>query len=152
MTVDPILVFAGSGSPRLTRGICDHLGIEPGAGEVLLYGYVSAENAVDHARQRLALGSRQALAAEPVGLVQDVDHADDQDRAEPRAEELPGLLHPGRRSDEIARLEVQHEIGRLRHGHADRGADHHGRNDGLAPIEATGDDDEQRHRDQGHSR
>ncbi len=35
MTGDPILVFGGSGSRRLTRGICDHLGVEPAASEVL---------------------------------------------------------------------------------------------------------------------
>ncbi len=37
MTDDPILVFAGSGSPVLTRNICDHLGVEPGAGDVLRF-------------------------------------------------------------------------------------------------------------------
>jgi ribose-phosphate pyrophosphokinase len=37
MTADRILVFAGSGSPRLTQGICDHLGVEPGAGDVLRF-------------------------------------------------------------------------------------------------------------------
>src|SRR5215472_5850492 len=35
MMDDEILVFAGSGSPRLTGKICDHLGVAPGAGEVL---------------------------------------------------------------------------------------------------------------------
>ena len=34
MVADDILVFGGSGSPRLTRSICSYLGIEPGAGEV----------------------------------------------------------------------------------------------------------------------
>ena len=37
MTADPILVFGGSGSPRLTRSICDHLGVEPAAGDVLQF-------------------------------------------------------------------------------------------------------------------
>jgi ribose-phosphate pyrophosphokinase len=32
-----MLVFSGSASPRLTRKICDYLGIEPGAGEVLRF-------------------------------------------------------------------------------------------------------------------
>src|ERR687883_759704 len=35
MTEEEILVFGGSGSPRLTRNICDYLGIEPGHNEVL---------------------------------------------------------------------------------------------------------------------
>jgi ribose-phosphate pyrophosphokinase len=34
MPADDILVFGGSGSPRLTRRICDYLGIEPARGEV----------------------------------------------------------------------------------------------------------------------
>jgi ribose-phosphate pyrophosphokinase len=34
---DEILVFAGSGSPKLTRRICDHLGVAPAAGEVLRF-------------------------------------------------------------------------------------------------------------------
>jgi ribose-phosphate pyrophosphokinase len=37
MTADPILVFAGSGSRQLTRGICQNLGVEPAAGEVLRF-------------------------------------------------------------------------------------------------------------------
>ncbi|MCZ6783464.1 MAG: ribose-phosphate pyrophosphokinase-like domain-containing protein, partial [Proteobacteria bacterium] len=37
MPADPILVFAGSGSPRLTRGICEYLGVEPAACEVLRF-------------------------------------------------------------------------------------------------------------------
>jgi ribose-phosphate pyrophosphokinase len=37
MDADGILVFGGSGSPRLTRGICDYLGVEPGKGEVLRF-------------------------------------------------------------------------------------------------------------------
>ncbi|MEN8181840.1 MAG: ribose-phosphate pyrophosphokinase [Myxococcota bacterium] len=37
MKADPILVFAGSGSRRLAQGICDLLGLEPGAGEVLRF-------------------------------------------------------------------------------------------------------------------
>jgi len=37
MMDDEILVFAGSGSPRLTGKICDHLGVAPGAGEVLRF-------------------------------------------------------------------------------------------------------------------
>jgi ribose-phosphate pyrophosphokinase len=32
---DDILIFGGSGSPRLTRKICEHLWVEPGAGEVV---------------------------------------------------------------------------------------------------------------------
>ncbi len=35
MTNDPILVFAGSGSRRLTAGICEYLGIEPARNETL---------------------------------------------------------------------------------------------------------------------
>src|SRR5262245_8352864 len=34
---DEILVFAGSGSPRLTRKICDYLAVAPAAGEVLRF-------------------------------------------------------------------------------------------------------------------
>src|ERR687883_321950 len=34
MTEEEILVFGGSGSPRLTRNICDYLGIEPRRNEV----------------------------------------------------------------------------------------------------------------------
>lgn len=34
---DDLLVFGGSGSPRLTAEICRHLGVEPGAGEVLRF-------------------------------------------------------------------------------------------------------------------
>src|SRR5437868_14987464 len=37
MDADGILVFGGSGSPRLTRGICDYLQVEPGKGEVLRF-------------------------------------------------------------------------------------------------------------------
>jgi len=34
---DAILVFGGSGSPKLTAGICAHLGIQPARGEVLRF-------------------------------------------------------------------------------------------------------------------
>ena len=34
---DPILVFGGSGSPRLTQRICEYLGTVPGQGEVLRF-------------------------------------------------------------------------------------------------------------------
>lgn len=34
MTADEMLIFGGSGSPKLTRNICDYLGIQPAAGEV----------------------------------------------------------------------------------------------------------------------
>ena len=37
MTADEILVFGGSGSPRLTRKICDYLHLAPAAGEVLRF-------------------------------------------------------------------------------------------------------------------
>ncbi len=37
MSDDDILVFGGSGSPRLTAAICGYLGIEPGAGETLKF-------------------------------------------------------------------------------------------------------------------
>jgi ribose-phosphate pyrophosphokinase len=37
MTSDAMLVFGGSGSPRLTRRICEHLRVVPGAGEVLRF-------------------------------------------------------------------------------------------------------------------
>jgi ribose-phosphate pyrophosphokinase len=37
MTSDTVLVFGGSGSPRLTRRICEHLQVAPGAGEVLRF-------------------------------------------------------------------------------------------------------------------
>jgi ribose-phosphate pyrophosphokinase len=37
MSDDDILVFGGSGSPRLTSRICDHLGVEPGAGQTLKF-------------------------------------------------------------------------------------------------------------------
>jgi ribose-phosphate pyrophosphokinase len=35
MSADPILVFGGSGSPRLTARICDYLQLEPGQNETL---------------------------------------------------------------------------------------------------------------------
>jgi ribose-phosphate pyrophosphokinase len=34
---DDILIFGGSGSPKLTRKICEHLHVQPGAGEVLRF-------------------------------------------------------------------------------------------------------------------
>ena len=37
MAVDDILVFGGSGSPKLTQAICDHLHVRPGAREVLRF-------------------------------------------------------------------------------------------------------------------
>lgn len=37
MTHSEILIFGGSGSPSLTRRICDYLGVEPGANEVLRF-------------------------------------------------------------------------------------------------------------------
>lgn len=37
MNNDPMMVFAGSGSPRLTRRICEYLGIEPGQNETLRF-------------------------------------------------------------------------------------------------------------------
>jgi ribose-phosphate pyrophosphokinase len=35
--VDDMLIFGGSGSPKLTRKICDYLGVQPAAGEVLRF-------------------------------------------------------------------------------------------------------------------
>src|SRR5262245_59499693 len=35
--VEELLVFGGSGSPRLTSAICGHLGVEPGRGEVIRF-------------------------------------------------------------------------------------------------------------------
>jgi ribose-phosphate pyrophosphokinase len=35
MTTDDLLIFGGSGSPRLTRAICDYLHVEPAAREVI---------------------------------------------------------------------------------------------------------------------
>src|SRR5437867_12882757 len=35
--VDDILIFGGSGSPKLTRKICEYLHVQPGAGEVLRF-------------------------------------------------------------------------------------------------------------------
>ncbi|KPJ64457.1 ribose-phosphate pyrophosphokinase [candidate division KD3-62 bacterium DG_56] len=37
MTADDILVFGGSGSPRLTQNICDYLEVTPGRGEALRF-------------------------------------------------------------------------------------------------------------------
>ena len=37
MTADDILIFGGSASPLLTRGICDYLNVEPGAREVIRF-------------------------------------------------------------------------------------------------------------------
>jgi ribose-phosphate pyrophosphokinase len=37
MSADDVLVFGGSGSPRLTRKICDYLKVEPALGEVLRF-------------------------------------------------------------------------------------------------------------------
>src|SRR5687768_13322526 len=34
---DDILIFGGSGSPKLTRKICEYLHVQPGAGEVLRF-------------------------------------------------------------------------------------------------------------------
>lgn len=34
---DDVLIFAGSGSPKLTRKICEYLRVQPGAGEVLRF-------------------------------------------------------------------------------------------------------------------
>src|SRR5881296_693699 len=35
--VDEILIFGGSGSPKLTLKICEYLNVQPGAGEVLRF-------------------------------------------------------------------------------------------------------------------
>ncbi|MCW2948740.1 MAG: ribose-phosphate pyrophosphokinae [Actinoallomurus sp.] len=35
--MEELLVFGGSGSPRLTSAICRHLGVEPGSGEVIRF-------------------------------------------------------------------------------------------------------------------
>ena len=35
--VDDLLIFGGSGSPKLTRKICDYLHVQPAAGEVLRF-------------------------------------------------------------------------------------------------------------------
>jgi ribose-phosphate pyrophosphokinase len=37
MTADEILIFGGTGSPKLTRKICEYLMVAPGAGEVLRF-------------------------------------------------------------------------------------------------------------------
>jgi ribose-phosphate pyrophosphokinase len=37
MTTDDLLIFGGSGSPRLTRAICDYLQVEPAAREVVRF-------------------------------------------------------------------------------------------------------------------
>jgi ribose-phosphate pyrophosphokinase len=37
VTMEEVLVFGGSGSRRLTAEICRHLGVEPGAGEVIRF-------------------------------------------------------------------------------------------------------------------
>src|SRR5262245_17287466 len=37
MTADDILIFGGSGSPRLTRKICEYLNVDQGAGEVIRF-------------------------------------------------------------------------------------------------------------------
>src|SRR5207247_8813179 len=34
---DDILIFGGSGSPKLTLKICEYLNVQPGAGEVLRF-------------------------------------------------------------------------------------------------------------------
>jgi ketosteroid isomerase-like protein len=45
---DHILIFGGSGSPRLTRKICEYLDVQPGAGEVLRFGpYVRGRQKVE---------------------------------------------------------------------------------------------------------
>jgi ribose-phosphate pyrophosphokinase len=36
-SADNILIFGGSGSPKLTHKICDYLGVEPGEGEVIRF-------------------------------------------------------------------------------------------------------------------
>ena len=36
-TPDEMLIFGGSGSPRLAQKICDYLGVPPGQGEVLRF-------------------------------------------------------------------------------------------------------------------
>ncbi|MFL6054742.1 MAG: ribose-phosphate diphosphokinase [Actinoallomurus sp.] len=35
--LEELLVFGGTGSPRLTAAICDHLGVKPGRGEVIRF-------------------------------------------------------------------------------------------------------------------
>jgi hypothetical protein len=37
MTADDILIFGGSGSPKLTLKICEYLHVRPGAREVLRF-------------------------------------------------------------------------------------------------------------------
>jgi phosphoribosylpyrophosphate synthetase len=37
VTADDVLVFGGSGSPKLTRKICEYLHMQPGAREVLRF-------------------------------------------------------------------------------------------------------------------
>lgn len=37
MTADDVLIFGGSGSPKLTHAICDYLHVQPGVGEVLRF-------------------------------------------------------------------------------------------------------------------
>jgi ribose-phosphate pyrophosphokinase len=37
MMVDDLVIFGGSGSPKLTLKICEYLKIRPGAGEVLRF-------------------------------------------------------------------------------------------------------------------
>ena len=37
MAVDDVRIFGGTGSPKLTKAICDCLGVSPGEGEVLRF-------------------------------------------------------------------------------------------------------------------
>ncbi len=37
MAINDIKIFGGSASPKLTKAICDYLGVSPGLGEVLRF-------------------------------------------------------------------------------------------------------------------
>ena len=56
-----------------------------------------------------ACGAGKLVAAESMRFIQNEDHADHDDRAEPCAGKLTDLLHAGRRTNEVARLEVKHQ-------------------------------------------
>jgi len=80
---DAILIFGGSGSPRLTRKICEYLDVQPGAGEAF---------------PRLRISSRRAFGvAGPEGAMNVMGFSRSQ-----RRRGAPRLLKPGAGHDRVA--------------------------------------------------
>ena len=79
-------------------------------GHIFLCRYITAENTVDRTGKRLCLWRGQLLATEAVRLVQHENNADNDDRAKPGARELTDLLLAWRRTNQVARLQIQHQV------------------------------------------